>query len=320
MSNKKVVNLEIKDYVIRFTESKKGSSSISRLGEHFLPTGIVKNGVIEDFDQFVKILKTVVKKWRLKRKNVRFIMPDSLVFIRRETVPLNVDKDEVKKHIYFNIGDTIHLPFDSSVVEVVYIRELEEHHEVSMISTDQAVANQYDEALDLASVTVEAIDISPLCYYRLLHSNELVKQDDHLLLIQYQVDRVTFSAFVQNTPIFLQEFDLESSEFVTEQLGPTLSKEDFNKQTVMEELDDMNIEVERVERFYQFMMNDYEQKFTTIAVVGDHPYLEEIVSTMSEGYETPIVQLTDNNVKGPKEMGVEFKFHNVYGLALKGGR
>ncbi|GEN46811.1 type IV pilus biogenesis protein PilM [Alkalibacillus haloalkaliphilus] len=318
MSNKKVVNLEIKDYVIRYTENKRGSSSVERMGEHFLPTGIVKDGVIEDHGQFERILKTVIKKWRLKRKKVRLIMPDSLVFIRRETVPLDVPKDEVKKHINFNLGETIHLPFNSSVVEVIYIQQLEEHHEVSIISTDKAVASQFVSNLEDLSLIVEAIDISPLCYYRLMHFKQLVTEDEQLLVVQYGIDRVTFSAFIQNTPIFLQEFDLESSETINSQLGPTLSKEDFNKQTVMEELEDMSIEIERVERFYQFMMSNQDHQFTSIAVVGDHPYLEEIITAMKESYETPIIQLTENDVKGPKEVGIEPKFHGVYGLALKG--
>ncbi|GAA0450531.1 hypothetical protein [Alkalibacillus silvisoli] len=317
---KKMINLEIKDYVIRFIESNIEENNIERIGEHFIPPGIISGGVIEDREKLQRILETCMKKWRLKRKKVRLLMPDSLVFIRREMVPLDVAKDEVKKHIDFHIGETIHLPFEQSVAETVYIRERDRGHEVSIISTDKDIANQYTHILESLSLKVEAIDISPLSYYRVLYEKDRARAEDHLLLIQYHVDRAIFSAFIEHTPIFLQEFDLESNEIIKHHLGATLSKEDFNEEAVMNELDEMNIEVERVERFYQFMINNHEQKFTKIAVVGDHPYVEEIVRKMKELYETPIINLQEDSIAGPKGMALESKFHNVYGLALKGGR
>ncbi|MET3683121.1 type IV pilus assembly protein PilM [Alkalibacillus flavidus] len=320
MKKKQIVNLEIKDYVIRYTESRRGKAQIERMGEHFLPPGIVRGGVIEDREQFERILKSCVKKWRLKRKMVRLLMPDSLVFIRREVLPHDVAKNEIRQHIQFHLGETIHLPFEQTVFETVYIQELEDGHEISLISTDRGIANQYVNIIQDLGMRVEAIDISPLSFYRALYTHDIVTIEDHLLLIGYDVDQVTFSAFRFHTPIFLQEFDLESSEEIIDQLGPTLSKEDFNEETVMDELEDLNIEVERVERFYQYMINNYEQQFTKIAVTGDHPYLSEIVTTLEERYETPVYSIKEGLIQGPKGMTVESRFHNVYGLALKGGQ
>ncbi|WP_188207303.1 type IV pilus biogenesis protein PilM [Alkalibacillus aidingensis] len=321
MGKKHMINLEIRDYVIRYIEPKKGSSNeVERMGEHFLPSGVIVDGVIEEKEAFKKIIQTCAKKWRLKRKSIRLSMPDSLVFIRKQMIPLDVPKDEVEKFINFNLGETIHLPFEESIFETVYIRQLTDQHEVSLISTDRGVVDQYVELLDDVGLKVKVVDISPLNYYRIFYHQDLVSEEDRFLLIQYHIDRVIFSAFVDHTPIFLQEFDLDSSEMVTNQLGPTMSKEDFNRDLVMEEFEEMNIEVERVERFYQMAMNEGEQRFSKIAIVGDHPFLDQMIDRMEEGYETPIVYLDEDQLNGPKGMSLESKFHNVYGLALKGER
>ncbi|NIK11588.1 type IV pilus biogenesis protein PilM [Alkalibacillus almallahensis] len=319
MAKKQIVNLEIRDYVIRYTESRRDKTQVERMGEHYIPAGIIRGGVIEDREQFERVLKTCVKKWRLKRKTVRLIMPDSLVFIRREVLPLNIAKNEIRNHIQFHLGDTIHLPFDESVFETVYIQELEDGHEISLISTDRSIANQYTQILNELGMRVESIDISPLSFYRVLYSHSIASNEDHLLLINYNVDQATFSAFRFHTPIFLQEFDLDSSDQTIDQLGPTLSKEDFHEETVMDELEDLIIEVERVERFYQYMIQNYEQQFTQIAITGDHPYLEDIMVTLEERFETPVVTIQDEQVVGPKGMTVASRFHMVYGMALKGG-
>lgn len=75
MKNNLFINLEIKDYVIRFVEWNAETRKIVKFGEHYISRGIISNGMIEDRDEFLKIIRMLSKKWRLKRKQIRMTMP-----------------------------------------------------------------------------------------------------------------------------------------------------------------------------------------------------------------------------------------------------
>ncbi|WP_054754394.1 hypothetical protein [Piscibacillus salipiscarius] len=61
--SKNIVNIEIRDYVIRFTEvNPKRPTEMVRFGEHFLPNGIIDVGTIQDSSLFQKAMNTCVKK------------------------------------------------------------------------------------------------------------------------------------------------------------------------------------------------------------------------------------------------------------------
>lgn len=317
--SKNIVNIEIKDYVIRFTEvSPKRPSQILRFGEHFLPNGIVEGGIIKDDDQFKRVIRTCVKKWRLKRKQVRLTMPDSLVIVRKQSIPSSVKIEDVNRYIFFQLGDTIHLPFQKPIFETALLKEGEDQHEVSIISTCETHVNPFIKCLEDEKMKIVAVDISPLNHYRIFYQKDLVETDDNVLLVQYNAQTVVFCAFENHVPIFLQQFQL-SAEEEQQQFGPTMTQDDFNQEDVMMEFEEIRTEIERVERFYQYSMNDGNESFNKTIVVGDHPYLSEIVEKMKERTETEILSLTDDELGGPKGLNIERKFHNVYGLAMKDG-
>ncbi|PKR76944.1 hypothetical protein CEY16_14150 [Halalkalibacillus sediminis] len=319
MKKNSVVNLEIRDYVIRFSEIKKNNpKKVERLGEHFLPAGIVVSGLIEKRDEFQKILRACVKKWRLKRKKVQLTMPDSLVIVRKQKIPAEVPTNEIQQYIKFSLGESIHLPFDQPIVETILLKDDDEGKEISLISTDKEVVFDYESILAEEKLKLVAVDISSLNYYRVINDLNLVSEEDHVFMIQYNVNNVIFSAFEKHEPLFLQEFPLEGSD-ESISYGPSLTKDDLSRSLVFEELDEIRTEIERVERFYQYSMNEGKQKFTKIVVVGDHPYLDEIIEKLREDYETTLIDFEDKHVQGPKGMQVEEKYFNVLGLAMREG-
>lgn len=61
----------------------------------------------------------------------------------------------------------------------------------------------------------------------------------------------------------------------------------------MEQFSEINTEVERIQRFYRYSMNDGKKQFTKMALVGDTPFLSEIHSQLEELYEIPVIELDD---------------------------
>ncbi|RPF50559.1 type IV pilus biogenesis protein PilM [Aquisalibacillus elongatus] len=317
--SKGIVNLEIKDYVIRFTESHpKNPSHVLRIGEHFIPSGIIDSGIIEKPDEFVKILRTCVKKWRLKRKSVRLTLPDALVIIRKQSIPSNVNREDINRYVQFQLGETIHLPFQKPLFETVWLNQNDVQQDISIISTCEKLVQPIIDQLEDQKMKVVAVDISPLNYYRLFYHRGLINEEDHTLFIQYTAKNVVFSAFEQHAPIFLQQIQLSSTdENVT--FGATMTKNDFNRDEVFLEFDEIRTEIERVERFYQYSMNNGQQAFTKMAIVGDHPYLGEVVQKLSDRTDLEVVTIPNEDMSGPKGIEMEEKYYNVYGLAMKDG-
>lgn len=63
----RVVNLVLKDHVIRYVELKQLDPPIvHKCGEHFLPAGVIKDGIITDFTDFD--LLNILGDWRCHPK------------------------------------------------------------------------------------------------------------------------------------------------------------------------------------------------------------------------------------------------------------
>lgn len=312
------INLEIKDYVIRIVAMNSVSKEILKFGEHFIPRGTIVNGVIEDQDTFIKILRMIAKKWKLKKHPVRLTMPDSAVIIRKQLIPENVVNDEIQQYVTFALGETIHLPFDRPVIETRLIEETAEGKQIMIISTDEEIVARYQSCFQEARLKLATVDISPLSYYRLLENEGLI-ESDQLLLIQYHVENVVFTAFEGEYPIFTQQFSLFDDTTDPQSYGPTLEKEDISRQEVMEQFEEINAEMERIQRFYQYSMQEGKSSFSKIALVGDMPYLDEIKSELDEQYGIPIIELDEERFMGPKGLNVEKRFHQALGLAMRAG-
>ena len=111
--NRKIVNLVIKDHVIRFVQLQNTNPLIvQNYGEHYLPTGIIHEGKILDRETLEMILDECISAWKLTNRQVRFIVPDSLVIIRKITIPNELEEDEIEGYIFMEIGSSIHLPFE----------------------------------------------------------------------------------------------------------------------------------------------------------------------------------------------------------------
>lgn len=54
--------------------------------ERWLPEGLIRGGVIRDFDTLSMIVDECVQDWGIKARKVRFTVPDSFVVILQPTI------------------------------------------------------------------------------------------------------------------------------------------------------------------------------------------------------------------------------------------
>ena len=80
-----IVNIIITDRCIRYLELKQAKPPVAaKWGERLLPNGLISNGKIQDYETLVMILEECVDEWKIRNRKVRFLIPESLVIIRKD--------------------------------------------------------------------------------------------------------------------------------------------------------------------------------------------------------------------------------------------
>ncbi|MCP8617938.1 type IV pilus biogenesis protein PilM [Salirhabdus salicampi] len=326
LTNKRYANIEFQDYVIRYAElkSQKKPVVVTNCDEHYLPSGVVENGKIIDHDLFSRAIKQCVRKWQLKGKQVRFIVPDSSVIVRKMDVPSKIADEELVGHVYFELGHSIHLPFENPLIDVVPLgAKSEDTKEVLVVASSEEIVNSYYNYLKDERVIPTVADISPLCQYRLLDHFGLTNENDQFMLIQCNVKSVSLSIFEQHRPVFTQEVNVpypeNSWKVVPLHQGGQLNREQFQRKHVLNAFEEVYNEIDRILRFYQFSLHNGERQITRILMTGDHPFLEELMEHIKERYGIPLDILPPNEIRTTKNSNPNYKFYNVLGLAMKEG-
>ncbi|MFK4997569.1 type IV pilus biogenesis protein PilM [Bacillus sp. N9] len=119
MGPKKFANIVIEDYVIRMVESHGSRlTDVKQLKERPIPYGLIVQGKLVDEIGFYDFMKQLVRDWKLKHAAVRFYVPDSLVIMRPVDFPAHLQGKEIRDHFMFEIGQSLHLPFQNPVFDV----------------------------------------------------------------------------------------------------------------------------------------------------------------------------------------------------------
>uniref|UniRef100_C5D5I3 Pilus assembly protein PilM n=1 Tax=Geobacillus sp. (strain WCH70) TaxID=471223 RepID=C5D5I3_GEOSW len=301
----KVANLVIKDHVIRYVETKPNDPlSVHKWGEHQLAKGIVHDGKIIDRETLEMILEECVDEWKLKKRRVRFIVPDPFVIIRRIPLPADLEEDEIRSYLFMELGTTIPLPFDNPVFDYIVLEKTQEATAVLLFAAPEDSVLSYAQLLEDVKLRPIAADVSPLCAYRLFYMADQVKKDDHILLIQFDQSSVNVSAFDEHKPVFMRHLLLEQYEEIN------MEKD----QQLVDPFEDIYKEMERMMSFYSFSIHQGKQQITRVFLMGDHPRLSRVYQALQERLDVPVEQLS-----AAMASAVDARYHLAWGLGLKEG-
>ena len=82
--------------------------------ERFFPSGIISDEN-SDVESFTNILDECIEDWGIKKGNC-IVISNSLVIIRKVSIPTDIKDDEIHGYLYLELGSSIHLPFDGTVL------------------------------------------------------------------------------------------------------------------------------------------------------------------------------------------------------------
>lgn len=291
IGKKKIINLTIKDHVIRFVELKqKNPLAVARYGEHYLPKGIIHDGRILDLETFETILEECIADWKISKRQVRFIVPESLIMLKKITVPNDIQEDELEGYIFMEIGSSIHLPFENPIFDYALLPQQDKNEqELLLFAGPEEVIQEYADILDEVKLDPISADISSLALYRLYHQQRPSGRDN-IMLVQIDLLSVNLCIFQEHKPVVARHLfmDIDLNKWEKGSNSHRLDMYTGDREEVFFPFKDVFLEMDRVRNFYNYSLNYGNKMINKIVVNGDHPWLEEICRHLAEHIDIPI--------------------------------
>ncbi|WP_050615927.1 type IV pilus biogenesis protein PilM [Bacillus testis] len=320
----KTINLEITDHSIRYAEMKPGKlPSIHKSGEFLLPAGIVRGGRIIDIETLKAILDQCVADWRINRRQVRFMVPDQFVVMKKIMIDQEVNEDEIEGYLYLQLGTSIHLPFEEPVFDTYILGEADGQKEVLLFAAAEEVILQYQQLLAQCKLTPVVADISSLAAYRLYHQLDLPQRGEHLLILQFGLYGVMISIFSDDTPLYLRHILIPADQEIWER--EPLDEGNYrwvmngDEEDYFQLMEDVYKEIERVVSFYKYNMNNSLNEVTRVVLFGDHPFMPRIEKNLKERFPMELNWLGDERLQALGDIEQVSSYYSVAGLGLRGG-
>lgn len=312
----------IKDHVIRIVEAKKpDTNSISKIGERYLPPGIIRDGKIIDKDTLIMIIEECLAEWKFKQKKVYYTVPDHSVVIRSVEVPAQIPDKEIRSYLDLVIGEDIHLPFEEPAMDYS-VREVEgEKKKIVLVATPKNAVYDYEEIFEELKLKPEVADLSALSVYRLFHKFNFVEENEHIMSLQLNLLSLNISVFHKHEPVFTRlittNLDHELWEIQKDQEGKETLSFRGEPSDLTNEIQDILTEIERIMNFYRFSVNKGKEGVTKIILTGDHPRLIDFYEKIHEQTGVPVEMIEESSISLRSGEVVPVRYHEAVGLSIK---
>ncbi|PLT30150.1 type IV pilus biogenesis protein PilM [Peribacillus deserti] len=318
----KIVNLVIKDHVLRYVELKQTNPLIvQKCGEYYLPPGLIKDGRVIDRETLSTILEQCVADWKIRKKQVRMIVPDPFIVVRKLEIPKDVEGDEITGYLYMELGSSIHLPFEEPVFDTVILGEAKDKKEILLFAAPEDIVKEYSSLLEDCGLIPVAADISPLSLYRFYHALDKSRTEEHLLMIQLDVGSMGICIFEGEKPIFMRHIQLpgtlSSWETSLTGTGNTSLVYEENHGDIEAAFSDIFNELDRIMNFYRYTLRQGQQSITKILLAGDNPFKNKVFEELVVRFNLFVDRIDSHEVHTVNQTPLPDSFYVTLGLALK---
>ena len=321
-SSNKIVNIVLNDHSIRFVELKqKNPITVNHFGERYLPPGIISDGKILDFATLSNILDECIAEWKITKREIRFIVPDSLVIIRKVTIPADINEDEIEGYLYLEMGSTIHLPFEDPVFDTLTLGTENNKKEILLFAAPEKYILEFEDLFKSVRLKPVAADISPLAIYRLYHHHDMAVKNEVLLTVQFDLDVVSLCIFEEQIPVFMRHIpgDLKDNWKLSRHREDHSSPEIVYEGEVSDiifQLEEIYRDIAKLMDFYRFSLTQGKKEVTRLLVNGDHPMLDRAIVDMKDRFGMNVSTI-NMNAMGSNSEGLPVAYNLALGLGLK---
>lgn len=321
-SNKHKVHLVIKDHVFRFVETTQPNLQyIKSFGERYLPPGVIREGKIIERETLTMILSEVISDYKLQRRSIQFIVPDSFVVVRKINIPSDIPEDEITGHLFLEIGESIHLPFDEAQFDFSITNTNDQFTEIVLVASPREMIAEYKTIIEDIKLKPMVADLTSLSIYRLLENIDMINPKDHLMIVQFDVRSVNVTIFNDEIPQFTRHLKMNLDHELWE------VKKDQGRNEILvwkgdqgdlgAQVEDMISEIERMMSFYRFSVNQGVVGVSRILLTGDYPNMEPIIQRMKRSVEIPVELIENLSVSTSSGEVIPARYFELVGLSLK---
>ena len=325
--HRKFLNLDLTDYVIRIVEAGTDLGTVKLCEEKILPSGLIQHGKIIDEIGFYEYMKEFVKELGVKKRQLRFNVPSSLVIMRQVDIPANLsEKKEQLNYIEGELGRSIHLPFQEPIIDIPLgetTKSIEnETQPITFFAAPRKELQKYTEVFIDASLRPHLADIGILSNYRYFHHTHSASRHQVYLIMEFNLLSINLGIFERDQIEFIRYQDLDLN---------VISKHDEEKNQVNWSYEDEEIyvkgiifdqvtELERIMNFYRYSLHKGDKSVTDIVLLGDNPYMEEVFEEMKSRYPDMDITLLDHQRSARDDKRMGRAYIPALGLALRGGK
>jgi len=227
--SKKGIGIEITSEKVNIVQlRRKGQSSYKLVsyGSVELPEGTVEEGRILDPVALGEIIRSLLSEKKIRAKKVATALPGRETISRLIRLPAEIPDLELREMV-LNQEASLYLPFPREDADVDYQKlgtSLDddgiERIEILMVATPKEVTDSYIQALEIAQLQVDIVEISSLALIRAMH-NELSRfstlaEAVAIVDIEYEATEITVTA--DGVPQFSRTFPIGTAQIQNAQL------------------------------------------------------------------------------------------------------
>ncbi|CAM3109983.1 pilus assembly protein PilM [Filibacter tadaridae] len=317
---KSFVCVELTDYVFRLLYKESVEDTNFSVFELALNEGLVTHGQLLNELELFDLLKKTLSSWGMRKKDVRFFVPDQSVLMRPIDVPEEVQSANLRGFVEMEIGNSIHLPFDNPLFDV-YDADPADGKAILFASPEEDVrglADLYDDS----SLHSKVAEIRMLANGRFLKKTNVFSTDDSYLVADWSINGLSVGIFTNNELEFLrfQEIDSQFSQWKAEETKDKKVTFEFSGTPFDydNQLIDQVGEIGRIINFYRFSLHKGDRTIEKIILMGDNPKMNLIREQTEQAQEQNVIVIDDMYMDRfyPNLNG---RHAALVGLALRGG-
>ncbi len=227
--SKKGIGIEITSEKVNLVQlRRKGQSSYKLVtyGSVELPEGTVEEGRILDPVALGEIIRSLLADKKIKVKKVATALPGRETVSRLIRLPAEIPDIELREMV-LNQEASLYLPFPREDADVDYQKlgtalddDGIERIEILMVATPKEVTDSYMQALEIAQLQVDVVEVSSFALIRAMH-NELSRfstlaEAVAIVDIEYEATEITVT--VDGVPQFSRTFPIGTAQIQNAQL------------------------------------------------------------------------------------------------------
>lgn len=312
------VSIEINDYVLRALVSKGPDLFQAEVFEVALPHEIIDEATLKDEMALFEIFKENATKWGGKKQNVRFFVPDPTVLLKSFEHPRDVEPDKLKEYVQMELGHSIHLPFQDSLIDV-YDPVAGDGQAMMFAAASEEINKYINLFLDI-HMEPQAADIRALCNLRLLENMQMIDNEKTYLIANWLINELSICIYSNGHVDFLRYQQIPTAISQWHSKSIMENELEFTYDGDMEDyrmtIIDQVLELERIMNFFRFSLHKGEKSVDEIIIMGDSPLLGNIHHYLQD--TLPVTaKLVDDSLIDKHFPGFKAKHASLLGLALK---